>query len=238
MKGSSTTEVIAAVFAVAVVPCFGATVLTEAFSYPTGPIVGATGSPWVSHSGATAGQVDVAGGVLNLTSAETEDVSAPLVGQPFTTGQMTAAMSVTFSALPTATGSYFAHFKDGASGFRGRLTASTTGAAAGFFRLGISNDGGATVYDTTDLSLATSYAVSFTWNLDTNQSSFSVNGGPMVTDTDATTAISVTSFAFRQATGMGSLTVDNLSVVSAPIPEPLSVFLGAIGVLGLLRKRR
>jgi hypothetical protein len=210
-------------------------VLSDDFSYPDGPLVIATGSPWVNHSG-TANQVDVASGAVNLTFAESEDVNAPLTGQPYTSGFVSATFDVNFSALPSSGGSYFAHFKDASSGFRSRLTSFTSGATAGFFRLGINNDGGATIPVPTDLSLGTVYSVTMTWNLDTRQSTLSIDGGSSVVDTDAASAVTVTSFAFRQASGIGTMTVDNLSV--SYIPEPTAALLGSLGLLGLLRRRR
>lgn len=213
----------------------GAIVLTETFTYADGSLVTATDSPWVTHSG-TANQVDVASGVVNLTSFESEDVSAPLSGQPYTTGLLSATFDVRFTTLPTSNGSYFAHFKDITTGFRSRLISYTTGAATDFFRLAITNDGGATVPVATDLSLDTTYSVTMTWDLSTQRSSLSVSGGTAVTDVDAASSISVTSFAFRQATGIGVLTADNLVVTH--VPEPASTLLGAFGLLGLLRRRR
>jgi hypothetical protein len=75
-----------------------------------------------------------------------------------------------------------------------------------------------------------------TWNLDTRQSTLSIDGGSSVVDTDAASAVTVTSFAFRQASGIGTMTVDNLSV--SYIPEPTAALLGSLGLLGLLRRRR
>jgi hypothetical protein len=211
------------------------TVLTENFSYGDGALVGASGSPWVTHSG-TAGQADIVGATLVLTSAEGEDINAPLSGQPYSSGFLSSSFDVTFTVLPTLAGSYFAHFKDSATGFRSRLVSYTTGASSGFFRLAISNDSGVTVPVATDLALNTTYAVVMTWDLDTNQSTLSVDGGAAVTDSDAASAITITSFAFRQATGIGTMTVDNLTVTH--VPEPAAALLGAFGVIGLLRRRR
>ena len=56
---------------------FAATVFTENFTYADGPLVGASGSPWTSHSG-TAGQVNVASNAAELTGSEGEDVNATI----------------------------------------------------------------------------------------------------------------------------------------------------------------
>ncbi len=214
----------------------GAVVLTDDFSYTAGSLVGATGSPWVTHSG-TAGQADVSSGVLNLNATDTEDVSAALSGQPYSTGVLSATFDVKFTALPSPGGSYLAHFKPtSASSFRADLTAFTTGASAGFFRLGISNDGGVTVPVAVDLSLNSIYSVVMTWDLNTNRSSLSINGGTAVIDTDPASSIAVYAFAFRQNSGIGTLTVDNLVVTA--VPETSAALIGSLGVLGLLRRRR
>ncbi len=215
-----------------------ATVLSEDFSYDDGPLVTATGSPWATHSG-TAEQVDVASGAITITFAESEDVNAPLDGGSYTTGVMTATFDVTFTALPSLSGSYFAHFKDDTFGFRARLVASTTGAADGFFRLGISNGSGSQANTTnvaTDLSLNTAYSVAMVWNADDLSSTLSVDGGSVVTAPDVATGVAIESFAFRQASGIGTMTIDNLEVDY--VPEPTTALLGALGLLGLLRRRR
>jgi uncharacterized protein (TIGR03382 family) len=149
---------------------------------------------------------------------------------------LSATFDVKFTALPTSTGSYFAHFKNSSNGYRSDLTSFTTGASLGFFRLGISNDGGVTVPVAVDLSLNTIYTVVMTWDLATNRSSLSVNGGTAVKDNDMASSISVASFAFRQNSGIGALTVDNLSVTA--VPETSAAVLGVFGLVGLLRRRR
>ena len=215
----------------------GAIVFTESFTYANGPLISAAGSPWTTTSGATPGQVDVASNVVNLTGVtETEDVAANF-SSASTFGTVAATMDVLFTALPTTTGNYFTHFKDSTlSGFRARVTSFTTGAGAGLFRLGISNDGGATVPVPTDLALNTTYAITFTWDFATSQSSLSIGGGTAVTDTDAATNLTFTSIGLRQSTNMGTLTVDNISVDA--IPEPTTTLLGALGFLAILRRRR
>src|SRR5262245_31754430 len=80
-------------------------VSSDTFTYPNGPLVGNGG--WVTHSGTTPNQVDVSGGMVNITQAETEDVNKPFAA--FTTGTLYAGLSFNFSTLPTGTGGYFFH---------------------------------------------------------------------------------------------------------------------------------
>lgn len=209
-------------------------------SYPVGAIVGASGSPWVTASG-TAGQVDVtSGGALNITASESEDIGANFPDGTVTTGMIYGGFDFTFSALPTTAGTYFAHFGDAGTGtqFRGRIFATTAGAAAGTFRLAIADTTTTVAPITTDLLLGTTYRLVEAINAATGRTTLYLNptsetGG--VTATDATSAIGsgVASYRFRQASGEGTLTVDNLVVATdfnsaAGIVGGGSVILGAV----------
>ncbi len=229
---------------------FAATVFTENFDYADGPLVGASGSPWVTHSGATAGQVNVAANAAELVSAESEDVSAPITatGTFYNSGTLTATMSVNFSVLPNATGAYIAHFKDATTGFRGRVFTTTTGATAGF-RLGIAdvtNAVASAVFIPTDLSLNTTYLLTLTLDAATGRSSLAVAGVGSATATDLTgtpaalTPINVFAFALRQGGTLGTVAIDNISVdaTALPVPEPSTSLLGLLAGLGLMRRRR
>src|SRR5215475_1771489 len=98
-----------------------ALVLDESFAYPDGVLTVVSSGSWSNHSG-TMLQVDVAGGKVNLSQAEAEDVARGLTGAPFNGPTLYASFVVNFSALPlTGVGTYFAHFKDdGISNFRTR----------------------------------------------------------------------------------------------------------------------
>src|SRR5258708_7185882 len=92
-------------------------VLSDTFTYPDGPIVGASGSPWLNHSGST--PMNVMNNTLQINSTNSEDVHADLQGGPYTTNSPTVLYSsfqVTFTAFPGDAfgehGTYFAHFKD------------------------------------------------------------------------------------------------------------------------------
>lgn len=227
-----------------------AILLQEDFSYPDGALVGATGSPWVGHSG-TAGQVNVASNAVSLTQAESQDVNAPLSGAPYTTGTLYAGFDVNFSALPDGTGGYFAHFKDNGTGnFRGRIFATTTDAAAGSFRLGVSNSANTMAIVPTDLDLGETHRLVLGYDTATAIATLYVNptsetGGTVATDPGS--SIGVTTFALRQSTssgnGMGALTGDNLIISTtfaeaAVIPEPTGLALAGLAAAGLLRRRR
>jgi uncharacterized protein GlcG (DUF336 family) len=195
-------------------------VLSDPFSYADGPITNVSGGIWVHHSGNTLGEVDVSGGRLNLTDKESEDVNALLAGQPYSATSATvlyARFTVNFNDLPSGpNGGYFAHFKDAGTGFRCRIFAATV-VPNGTYRLGIASASGvATNMIPTDLSLNTTYtvvarlvvsnAVSTIWLNPTAESD------PSVSAADTGSPVAVTAFAFRQASGIGSLAVGNLVV--------------------------
>lgn len=202
-------------------------ILNETFTYTDGPLAGpssVSAGAWVTHSGTT-GQVDVVSGVMNITQAESEDVSIAITNAtfpaPFTNEVLYVGFKVNFSTLPTGSGTYFAHFRDSTTGgFRCRLFANTTGAAAGKYRLGISSITSAIGTNiTTDLDTGIEYKVvvrfsgstnATLWINPTSESSF-VNRG----DAPAEALNSYTGtryFAFRQAASEGIMTVDDLQV--------------------------
>ena len=178
---------------------------------------------WTQHSGTTPNQVNVAAGAASLTSGETEDVNRLLLGQPFPTNDATrifyARFTARFTSLPSAGGAWFACFKDGSdTGFRARVFALTSGATNGQFRLGLSmvNNGAATITNTTDLALNTSFTVVLRLANTNSAATLWLNpaseGDPSITTTEAASAFTVAAFAFRQNTGMGTLTIDDLVI--------------------------
>jgi hypothetical protein len=72
-----------------------------------------------------------------------------------------ASFIVNFSALPSPSGEYFAHFKDAStSNFRAKIFALTSEAAAGKLHLGIANAANsASATNLGDLDLNTDYLV-------------------------------------------------------------------------------
>ncbi|MGC8743067.1 MAG: hypothetical protein ACP5T0_04220 [Verrucomicrobiia bacterium] len=194
--------------------------LEERFNYTDGSIITNSGFFWNAHSGTT-GQTMVVNGALQITAAQSEDINAPITNAPFAPDSnivLYAGLTVNFSQLPSS--GYFAHFKDATTGFRCRLYATTSGAASGKFRLGVSNGGGSpNAVFPMDLSLNTPYRVVLKYNLGSAISSLWINDpteSPAgVTATDTIAPITVTSFALRQASGIGTLTVDDVIVAAS-----------------------
>jgi len=199
-----------------------ALLLNDTFSYSDGSLVTAAGSPWTTYNG-TSGQVKVVSGRIFLSKVNTEDVHATLAGQPYasTSGAILyVSFKINYTNLPSSAGSYFAEFKSGGTDFRARIFAQTAGAASGAFRIGIGNAGtSSSAVFTADLQtntdylvvarLAVSNVVSTLWLNPTAEA----NAG--VTATDVATALTITSFGFREdgASGtIGNLFADDLRV--------------------------
>jgi len=202
-----------------------ALVLDEPFGYADGPLTTVSSGSWSNHSG-TALQVEVAGGKVNLSQSETEDVARGLAGAPYNGPTLYASFVLNFSALPlSGAGTYFAHFKDdGISNFRCRVFATSTGAASGMFRVGVANASGTAVIIPKDLTLGTDYTLVMRYNSGTGASTVWINPGSEAAasdradGTDTVTAVGITTFALRQSNaggGMGVLTLDDLKVGTA-----------------------
>lgn len=205
-------------FVLTVFPVFGL-VKFDDFARPNGPVVDGSGL-WLSHSG-TFQEAQITNQQLRLTFAGSEDVSTELDGRPYAPSSgalLYASFKATFTALPSSGGGYFAHFKDdGASNFRARIFAQTAGAASGAFRLGLANAAaGASVVFPRDLALGPTYTVVTRYNTATGVSTLWIDpdseDSPSVTATDTPSTMSVHTYAFRQASGIGTLLVDDLKV--------------------------
>ena len=199
-----------------------ALLLSDSFSYPDGPLVTATGSPWTTYSG-TSGQVKVVAGRIYLSKANSEDVQATLAGQPYapaSSAVLYVSFKINYTNLPSSSGGYFAEFKDGGTGFRARIFAQTAGAASGAFRIGIANAGSspaavfnADLLTNTDYTVVARMAVSNVVSTLWLNPSAETNAG--VTATDTASAATITSYGFREdgSSGtIGNFFVDDLRV--------------------------
>ncbi len=183
---------------------------------------------WWNHGG-IAGQTQVLLDQLQLSQTQSEDFHRRLHSTinfaPAAGHVLYASFKVNFSALPTGSGSFFAHFNT--NGFRSRIFVRTNFAAASHFRLGIAN---ATVnppneaFLTRDLALNQNHLVVVRYSVATGESSLWVSPANVfdasIAATDTPQPSTLDTFAFRQSDpgnplGMGVLTVDDLKVGTA-----------------------
>jgi endonuclease/exonuclease/phosphatase family metal-dependent hydrolase len=202
----------------------GEILLNDFFDYTNGPLVTVSGDKWTAHSG-TANQVTVVAGQIQLSASNSEDINALLAGQPYEASGLTnrfyASFKLRFTSLPTGNGTYFAHFKGASStAFAGRIWAFASGAAPGKFRLGLSSTSGSSVsaIHPFDLNLNTNYLV--VTRLVNNGSVAKLWIDPAV-ESDASIAtgepaeaFTVVAYAFRESSGVGTLSVDDLRVAT------------------------
>ncbi len=210
---------------------------SESFNYPDGSIVDNSEGIWVNNSG-TAGTMLVTNQQLIVSTSRSEDIVGRL-GSVVTTNGFIPAVYSSFTlkavGLPNQSGAYFAHFTGtntfGLSGFRARIWASITNAAAatnltgGQFMLGIGNAGGnaTTGQWPTPLLTNVTYTVVTRYEIGTGLATLWINpsaesdpgvtGGDVVNPTDpASGLVNISHYGFRQATGGGTLAIDDLKV--------------------------
>ena len=200
------------------VTVFPALIFSDDFLYADGPLIENGAPTWVHHGGTNFGEVQVVGQKVVLSVPQTEDVSAALPYGPFAANSglmLYASFRVNFSQRPGTSGDYFAHFN--ATGARCRVFANTLNAGPGKFRLGLAN--GASVMSeqwATDLATNTNHlvvvrynpatALSTLWVNPTNEASLGTNA------TDLTSASTISMFAFRQSSSIGTFTIDDLRI--------------------------
>jgi len=195
--------------------------LADTFDYPGGSVVTNSAYFWNTHSG-TDGQAQVLGGRLYLSSTNSEDISAFMTNGPYLRGGgwiLYAGFNVNFASRPTGpSGDFFAHFKDsGPVGFSARVFGTTNGAGAGKFRLGIANSSTtASALAPLDLNTGVLYSVIVRYNVGTAESALWVNpaseSDPGAVATDSGSTLDVYTYAFRESSGIGSLSIDDLKV--------------------------
>jgi hypothetical protein len=225
-----------ALFALAVLPARAQVLLFDNFSYPDGNITNTSGGLWKNHSGAGTDSL-ISNGVYQVSQLRSDDVNRTFAAQ--SNGAVYASFILNVKTLPgNAGGAYFAHFKDNTTNaipqFTGRFSVVSTNAFPGTYRLGAANTLGDFTGPGTgpskvvpqDLATNTDYqvvvkfdigaglgsassSVASLWVNPAVEADFNVQTGAGDT-TLITNAIGA--FAFRQATGEGVMTVDNLIV--------------------------
>ena len=241
--------VAAAAFAATATVASAQVLTSDNFNY-TGLL---TDNGWVNHSGtAKFIMADGAVATLDQSAGSGEDANrpfAPLGATDKVYGAFDLYVDTADLSVLDSAGLYFAHFKDAGFAFRGR-TGIVTPSAGGDFGLAInadSSDLGAGARWADDLSFDTWYRVVFSWDAGTGESQLwldpTVETDPSVAHTGTNTGDLIESIALRQSNDYtGFQRIDNIvagrsfeSVVPAP---STALALGALGGLGMLRRRR
>ena len=190
-------------------------ILQDNFTYADGLTTNVSSGAWALHSGAN--DSSVRNNRLEVFGTRTGDINRAYTGVPGTVTY--ASFIVNMTNLPTAAaGAYFAHFKDnGTANFRSRTWAMVpVGTASRSWRLGVSNAGNTPNVVPLDLATNVDYRVVIMWdNVTLTARAWidpEVEGDPSAFGNDGTTALTLTTFAFRQNTGMGSQQIDDLFV--------------------------
>lgn len=200
-----------------------AVILHDSFSYPNGALITNSAFFWKAHSGTT-GQTQVVSGRVQLSQNQSEDLAAGLTNGPYQSDTLYASFTINVSALPSGAGNYFAHLKDnGSANFRAKVFATTSGAAPGFFRVGVANVANTPLTIPADLALGSDYKLVVRYAVATPATTLWINPASedSLTDradaTDPATALGISTFALRQSNsggGMGVLTLDDLIVAT------------------------
>ena len=109
---SDGTNTASSIFAVMVTPSPNI-LFYDPFTYANGSLLTNSGFLWDHGAGTTVGECLVINSQLQVTAAQSEDVSARLIGAPYAKGSNTviyAAFKVRFLTLPKSAPDYFAHF--------------------------------------------------------------------------------------------------------------------------------
>lgn len=228
--------------AVALATSSHATLLfSDGFNYPDGGIVTNSAGIWVYNSG-TADSMLVSNNQLVVSTSRSEDIAASLGATFATNGAtpaLYASFTVKFTGRPTQSGAYLAHFTGPntfgpLTGHRGRVWASITNLAGGTlaasdkFLLSIINTSGASAANAaqwpTELSTNVTYTVVTKYEIATLTATMWIDptseASPSVTATDypmdindaANGLVNIANYGYRQASGEGTMFIDNLKV--------------------------
>ncbi|TWU28256.1 PEP-CTERM sorting domain-containing protein [Bythopirellula polymerisocia] len=273
-------------FAIAITAMLGSNVsagtfMSDTFSYADGDLTvfdgtgaNVSGGAWVPHSGTNFPiPIAVSGGqaVLAQGNPASEDANRKATAG----GSRAIALGETwyYAALVTVNDtrtdpnlsldqdSYFMHFKDAGSGFRGRayLDDPSTGVGGAGFSFGLSATSGGIVSNTGDLNFGQQYKIVVSYAVDTGTSDLWVDpvdsSSPKITDTNSAGAFTlIDSLAMRQdfvsAGNTATVLVDSVALGNdfdsvllnamngSNIPEPGSLALALLAFVGFAGSRR
>jgi hypothetical protein len=227
-----------------------ATVLAfDNFDYPDGSLVPNGG--WTNHSGASGDLLVSSEQVVVQHGTPSEDANLAFAT---TAGDVYYGIDFSVDAISAPTwgtdNEYFAHFRTGFN-FTARLdVVGPTG--VGDFSVGIaSDDSTADAIWATDLTFGTTYRAVVRYDQDGNQAQLWINAAlesdtSILGDDQSDPGDTIDSFALRQSDSDNNETVrvDGLVVgmtfddVVSAVPEPTSIVLLFVGLLGISNRRR
>ena len=208
-------------FSASVYPQLGM-VLSEAFSYPDGPLIVPSRS-WSFHAPDAPNPTNllVRGERLILSGGNAEDAHRLLdCGlQKVDSGTVFyAGFTVKVTQLPSSGGDFFAHFRDDKSGFRGRVHLASGSASTGHFRFGLSSGSEAPVFMSSESALGEDHRLVLRYEVSTAACSLWLDpadeASTSIRATVEGSTISASNWAFRQAAGIGGMEVDDLAISS------------------------
>ena len=182
-----------------------------------GNLVGQGG--WVNHSGSGSLIQVIAGQAVELVSGSgsREDASVSLGERGLKAGEILHFLfDVTVNGTADATTWYFAHFKDGGTGFNSRTFVTSPNIATNNFTFAIGETSSSTPAASfaTDFTYGVTYTLSGSYTFDTGISTLQVNGsGTIINSTaQADPGEDLQFFAFRQSGGNTSAVIDNVLI--------------------------
>jgi len=233
---------------------FAAVLLSEQFTYANGELRTVGAATWTRSSGA-GNDLLVSANKLLINDGSDDDATATFPGAvTVSTGKIFASFTLLGDPNDVSTSSagseFFASFGSGNSLYTRVFPGHPAAAAAGTYRLGLTNTAtsAGSVFLVQDLSTTTAYQIVIRFDYSTNQSTLWVNPSSEsdpnnIVASDAFTPGAINKFGFRQpgSTAMGDYSIDNLLVgttFAEVVPEPAS--LGLLLCIGsvLLGRRR
>jgi len=199
----------------------------DTFTYANGSLLTNSAFLWANRSG-TSGECQTMNGTVQITDSQSEDVSASLIGGPYTRSNSTvlyASFKMKALNLAKDTPAYFAHFSSGNAN-RARVFMGLNNAAPGAFRLSVANGSGSTTLLPGELLTNVTYLIVTRYDVDNASTTLWLNpateSDPNVSAIDSVTAVTISSYGFRQDSTLGTtLLVDDLRVgrtFSAVVP--------------------
>jgi hypothetical protein len=232
----------------------GSVLMNEQFGYADGELRTVGSATWTRSSG-TSNDLLVSSGKLLINDTNNDDATGTFIGSAsVNSGKIFASFTLLgdpADVSTSGTGSdWFASFGSGTSLYTRIFPGHPVAAAAGTYRLGVTNTAASasSTFLAMDLSPTTAYQIVIRFDYSTNQSTLWVNptseSDPNnIVATDAITPGAINKFGVRQpgASPMGDYSIDNLLVgttFAEVVPEPGTIAMLLVAGSMLLGRRR